>query len=113
MHMNHIRALTYRHCLLWMGISITLIGIVASISYNFKAMYWWDCPTPDSRILQKVVGEHLRANKLARYFNYTSAFGLLLILSGTMLTKRDRTLNENKTHAGPAYPPQGVGSPDP
>ena len=87
-----------------MGISITLIGIVASISYNFKAMYWWDCPTPDSRILQKVVGEHLMAIKLARYFNYTSAFGLLLILSGTMLNMRDRTLNKSNNHAGVADP---------
>ena len=112
--MNLIRPLTNRYFLLWMGIGITLIGIVASISYNYKAMYWWDYPTPDSGILRMVVGKHLRAIKLARYFNYTSALGLMLILSSTILNKRDRTHNEKNTQqSGPAYPPQGVGSADP
>ena len=112
--MNLIRTLTNRYFLLWMGIGITLIGIGASISFNYKAMYWWDYPTPDTGILHKVVGEHLRAITLARYFNYTSAFGLLLIIIGTIRKNSNRSLNENGTQqSGPAYPPQGVGSADP
>ena len=112
--MNLIRSITNRYFLLWVGIGITLIGIVASISYNYKAMYWWDYPTPDTGMLHKVVGEHLRAIKLARYFNYTSAFGLLLLLIGTIQKNSNRTQNEKSTQqSGPAYPPQGVGSADP
>ena len=91
--MKILNTLRIKYVLLWIGIVITLLGISTAYIHTSRACYSLDHAPSDSTEISPAVYRLRTAIQFARYSNYISAFGLLLIVTGATLKNR-QTPNE-------------------